>query len=235
MSFFTEPVAHVVKRIQNGEMQCAEIVARSLETIQNKDNDIHAFISVQADRARDRARFLDSLDSGKKSELPLVRHPCCDKGQYLHPRRAHDLRFKNAFPFCPACIPPRSLRPWKVRAQSSSGKQTSTNLPWGPAPKIPISALPETLITFRIFRGAQAAAAPRRSPPALFPLRLGRTRAGQSVCPAAIAGRSASNRPMDGCRAMALWHSRLPWTRSAPWQTMYATSDFMSVNHIGAR
>jgi len=79
MSFFTEPVARVVKRIQNGDMQCADIVARSLETIQNKDNDVHAFISIQADRARDRARFLDSLDQGKKSALPLCGIPVAIK------------------------------------------------------------------------------------------------------------------------------------------------------------
>ena len=79
MSFFSEPVAHVVKRIQNGDVRCADVVDKSLAAIRDKDGDIHSFISVQADRARDRARFLDSLDCGAKADLPLCGVPVAVK------------------------------------------------------------------------------------------------------------------------------------------------------------
>lgn len=79
MSFFTEPVADIVQRIQNGDLRCAEIIARSIEIIRKKDDETHAFISVQADRARDRAHYLDSLDHEKKSALPLCGVPIAMK------------------------------------------------------------------------------------------------------------------------------------------------------------
>jgi aspartyl-tRNA(Asn)/glutamyl-tRNA(Gln) amidotransferase subunit A len=75
MHFFQEPLESIVNKIRNGELSSFEIVSRSLEMIRQHDGDVHAFISVQPERALDRAKAIDALDGREKAVLPLCGVP----------------------------------------------------------------------------------------------------------------------------------------------------------------
>jgi len=71
----SDSVRSLVKRIKAGECSCVEACDAAIERIERLDPSIHAFISVQADRARARARFLDSLPREEKHSKPLLGIP----------------------------------------------------------------------------------------------------------------------------------------------------------------
>jgi aspartyl-tRNA(Asn)/glutamyl-tRNA(Gln) amidotransferase subunit A len=79
MSFFGGPVGQVVKKIQSDELSCAQAVAASIDAIQRRDGDIHAFVFTQPQRAMERARSLDALSKAVKSALPLCGMPVAVK------------------------------------------------------------------------------------------------------------------------------------------------------------
>jgi aspartyl-tRNA(Asn)/glutamyl-tRNA(Gln) amidotransferase subunit A len=79
MIFYNEPVSSVVKKTQNNERSCIADVSQSLDAIEKRDGDIHAFISVQPEEALARAKAIDKLDKKEKALMPLCGVPIAVK------------------------------------------------------------------------------------------------------------------------------------------------------------
>jgi len=79
MRFYTEPVAHLADAIRNGKRSSSATITDALDKIKAGDAKIHAFISVQPERALARARELDALSPEQKANLPLCGIPVAVK------------------------------------------------------------------------------------------------------------------------------------------------------------
>jgi aspartyl-tRNA(Asn)/glutamyl-tRNA(Gln) amidotransferase subunit A len=79
MQFFEEcTIAEAARRMARGELNCRDVVERSLSLIAEKDSGeggLHAFITVTADAALRRARELDKLSDADKARMPLFGIP----------------------------------------------------------------------------------------------------------------------------------------------------------------
>ncbi len=79
MAFFEQPVSDIVKRIIKREVSCSNLVQSALDTISQKDKNLHSFISMQNEEALKRADELDSLPQEQKEKMPLLGIPVAVK------------------------------------------------------------------------------------------------------------------------------------------------------------
>ena len=70
MKFFGVTIAELVKRVRTGEYSCCDLAERSLKLIENEDKEINSFISVERQKAIERAQFLDNLPKEEKERMP---------------------------------------------------------------------------------------------------------------------------------------------------------------------
>jgi aspartyl-tRNA(Asn)/glutamyl-tRNA(Gln) amidotransferase subunit A len=78
MPFFESTITEAAKLMARGELKCRDVVERSLSLIAQKDSGpsgLHAFITVTADAALQRADELDALPDAAKASLPLFGVP----------------------------------------------------------------------------------------------------------------------------------------------------------------
>jgi aspartyl-tRNA(Asn)/glutamyl-tRNA(Gln) amidotransferase subunit A len=86
MNFFDCTIAEAAGRMAKGEMHCTDVIARALSLIDEKDQELHAFLRVDQDGARRRAEALEKLPAAEKKRLPLfgvpvaVKDNICTKG-----------------------------------------------------------------------------------------------------------------------------------------------------------
>src|SRR5690606_38146621 len=86
MKFFGVTIAELVKQIRTAERSCCDLVENSLKLIENEDKGINSFISVERQKAMERAQSLDKLPVEKKEKMPLLGIPValkdniCTKG-----------------------------------------------------------------------------------------------------------------------------------------------------------
>lgn len=65
------PIAEIADKVKKGELKAADLVEQSLKTIeQNKD--YNAIIATTADRARERAKTIDSNPKGRLAGVPFI-------------------------------------------------------------------------------------------------------------------------------------------------------------------
>ncbi|MBN1575065.1 MAG: Asp-tRNA(Asn)/Glu-tRNA(Gln) amidotransferase subunit GatA [Chitinispirillaceae bacterium] len=87
MPFPFSTIDEGVQQIRSGATTCRATVEQSIETINAGDGLIHAFISVDAGRAIERAAELDALSQAEKARMPLLGMPVavkdniCTRGQ----------------------------------------------------------------------------------------------------------------------------------------------------------
>jgi aspartyl-tRNA(Asn)/glutamyl-tRNA(Gln) amidotransferase subunit A len=68
-----------VESVRRGDLSATELVGSALDKIREGDGSVRAFISVQADRALERARAIDALAPALKRDLPLCGIPVAVK------------------------------------------------------------------------------------------------------------------------------------------------------------
>ncbi|MEJ0073550.1 MAG: Asp-tRNA(Asn)/Glu-tRNA(Gln) amidotransferase subunit GatA [Candidatus Saccharibacteria bacterium] len=67
-----EPIAEIAKKVRSGELKAADLVERSLEAIEEKQ-EYKAIIATTADRARERAKQIDAGDNkGRLAGVPFI-------------------------------------------------------------------------------------------------------------------------------------------------------------------
>ena len=79
MKFFGVTIAELVKQVRAGECSCCDLVERSLKLIENEDKSINSFVSVERQKAMERAQILDKLPGEKKEQMPLLGIPVAVK------------------------------------------------------------------------------------------------------------------------------------------------------------
>jgi aspartyl-tRNA(Asn)/glutamyl-tRNA(Gln) amidotransferase subunit A len=79
MPFFTTTITEAARSMAAGEIKCAEVAARALDTIRRKDPSVHSFLTVCADEALQRAEKLDALPPEEKQRLSLCGIPVAVK------------------------------------------------------------------------------------------------------------------------------------------------------------
>jgi aspartyl-tRNA(Asn)/glutamyl-tRNA(Gln) amidotransferase subunit A len=86
MPFFDTTIAEAAERMARGDERCADVVSRSLATIDKKDGALHAFLHVNSENALRRAGEIDKLSTAEKKKLPLcgvpvaIKDNMCTKG-----------------------------------------------------------------------------------------------------------------------------------------------------------
>jgi aspartyl-tRNA(Asn)/glutamyl-tRNA(Gln) amidotransferase subunit A len=79
MPFFDCTIAEAAKRMADGTLRCADVIGRALALIDEKDRELHAFLSVNREGAVCRAKALDRLSPAEKKKLPLFGVPVAIK------------------------------------------------------------------------------------------------------------------------------------------------------------
>ncbi len=79
MRFFGGTISELVKQVRAGEYSCCDLAERSLKLIENGDGNINSFVSVERQKAIERAELLDKLPADKKEKLPLLGIPVAVK------------------------------------------------------------------------------------------------------------------------------------------------------------
>lgn len=79
MSLEATTIDETTLRIRSGETTCRENVRTSLDVVDRRDENVHAFLSVGRERALKRADMLDALSAGEKGRMLLLGIPLAVK------------------------------------------------------------------------------------------------------------------------------------------------------------
>jgi aspartyl-tRNA(Asn)/glutamyl-tRNA(Gln) amidotransferase subunit A len=79
MAFFDFTIAEAAKRMAEGSLRCVDVTGHALSLIDQKDRNLHAFLSVNREDALRRAEELDRLPPVEKKRLSLLGVPVAVK------------------------------------------------------------------------------------------------------------------------------------------------------------